>query len=97
MGWNYPPGVTGNEYAIAGADSEWEEQHWCEQCLTTTVWAIERYGSEAWATCVGCDASVEADLDPDDGRLYFDWEDDPGYSEQELAEILADRAESEAA
>jgi hypothetical protein len=23
---NYPPGVTGNEYAIAGPDSDWEEK-----------------------------------------------------------------------
>ena len=24
FGWNYPPGVTGNEYAIAGADYEYD-------------------------------------------------------------------------
>ena len=25
---NYPPGVTGNEYEIAGPDKEWEDEHW---------------------------------------------------------------------
>lgn len=26
---NYPPGVTGNEYEIAGPDNEWEEEFEC--------------------------------------------------------------------
>lgn len=26
---NYPPGVTGNEFAIAGPDREWEEEFKC--------------------------------------------------------------------
>lgn len=26
---NYPPGVTGNEYEIAGPDHEWEEEFQC--------------------------------------------------------------------
>ena len=26
FGWNYPPGVTGNEYEIAGPDNEGEEK-----------------------------------------------------------------------
>lgn len=26
---NYPPGVTGNEFAIAGPDKEWEEEFQC--------------------------------------------------------------------
>jgi hypothetical protein len=29
-GWNLPPGVTGNEYAIAGPDREWTEEVECE-------------------------------------------------------------------
>jgi hypothetical protein len=26
FGWDYPPGVTGNEYQIAGPSREWEEK-----------------------------------------------------------------------
>lgn len=29
---NYPPGVTGNEYAIGGAQSEWEADATCPHC-----------------------------------------------------------------
>lgn len=32
MASNYPPGVTGNEYAIGGAESEWEEIRECPSC-----------------------------------------------------------------
>lgn len=28
----YPPGVTGNEYAISGAEREWEEIRECPHC-----------------------------------------------------------------
>ena len=38
---NYPPGVTGNEYQIAGPDSEWEETHYCEKCEKDTVFSCE--------------------------------------------------------
>jgi hypothetical protein len=31
---NYPPGVTGNEYEIAGPDREWEEEDW--ECTNQT-------------------------------------------------------------
>lgn len=29
---NYPPGVTGNEYQISGAEREWEETRECPHC-----------------------------------------------------------------
>lgn len=29
---NYPPGVTGNEYAIGGAEREWEAIAECPHC-----------------------------------------------------------------
>lgn len=29
---NYPPGVTGNEYQIGGAQREWEETRECPHC-----------------------------------------------------------------
>lgn len=33
MASNYPPGVTGREYAIGGAEREWEEIRECPHCL----------------------------------------------------------------
>jgi len=34
MASNYPPGVTGNEYAIGGPQREWEEEAHCPVCGT---------------------------------------------------------------
>ena len=36
---NYPPGVTGNEYEIAGPDSEWEDTNYCEKCEKDTLFS----------------------------------------------------------
>lgn len=32
---NYPPGVTGNEFEIAGPDKEWEIERECPVCAET--------------------------------------------------------------
>ena len=37
FGWNYPPGVTGNEYAIAGADYEKEVKGGCRLCTKSSL------------------------------------------------------------
>lgn len=48
-GWNLPPGVTGQEYEIAGADREWDAPAYCGQgCGGTVTFHMESYGAEYW-------------------------------------------------
>ena len=46
---NYPPGVTGREYAIAGPDYERESDTPCPRC---GQWTLEQgYGADRWLVC----------------------------------------------
>lgn len=61
MASNYPPGVTGNEYAIAGPDYEKELDIPCPACGAEAV--IEQgYQGDRWMFCLECDQTF--DLDP---------------------------------
>ena len=63
FGWNYPQGVSGNEYAISGADYEKESTEPCPRCACNlpdcpehTLLLIEQgYHGERWLTCPQCD------------------------------------------
>lgn len=67
FGWDYPPGVTGNEYEIAGPDHEWEAERWCSNCQASTTHTCQSYGGEAWASCEVCDQTEEIEMvGPDD-------------------------------
>ena len=52
---NYPPGVTGNEYQIAGADYERDVCHNCATCHATQDGTEQGYGDERWFICSVCD------------------------------------------
>lgn len=70
MSGYYPDGVTGNEYAIAGADREWEDDRdvYCnnEECpdlekdIVVSVY-LQSYGSNEWGlwTCPTCNKEWE--------------------------------------
>jgi peptide subunit release factor 1 (eRF1) len=62
FGWNYPPGVTGNEFKIVGADYEREVGGRCPECgLRGTL--IERgFQGSAWMTCSEC--GMEKAIEP---------------------------------
>ena len=77
MASNYPPGVTGNEYAISGAEREWEAIAECPRCETIGYMPHEfhrEFGTRAFCTNESCcpmnkegfeiDTSVE--FEPDD-------------------------------
>lgn len=67
MSWsNYPPGVTGGEYEIAGADDEWEEERDCEACGKRTTWYRARYRHETWGTCTECGLSQDFSQEEED-------------------------------
>ena len=44
---NYPPGVTGNEYEIAGLDDAVEEHYFCPRCHTQVSGWREFYGGQS--------------------------------------------------
>ena len=79
FGWDYPPGVTGNEYEIAGADYStesdtpcpYEPQRGIEDSLPCGEPTMEEgYQGKRW---LACDEGHTTDLEPkedDPDRLY---------------------------
>ena len=77
---NYPPGVTGNEYAIAGPDGDGiEVDIECPECGTEFTGTISTYKStasyEEGTVCPKCGNALD-DLDAS-GHLEPDYEPDP--------------------
>ena len=70
FGWSYPPGVTGNEYDIAGPDSEWEEELYCEKCEKTRLFTCESFQKERSGRCSECDNDIYLGSDTD----YIDYD-----------------------
>ena len=68
---NYPPGVTGNEYEIAGPDDEWESEHYCEKCEKTTTFRCESFRKQRSGICSECES--ELDLGHADDDIDWDW------------------------
>ena len=68
---NYPDGVTGNEYEIAGPDDEWEDTHYCEKCQKDTLFSCESFRGQRSGICDKCGSDV--DLGHRDDNI--DWED----------------------
>ena len=61
FGWDYPPGVTGGEYEIAGPDYEKEfVEYPCPEC--GEVLMEQGYKQDAWIFCPDCD--YQTDLEP---------------------------------
>ena len=48
---NYPPGVTGREYAIAGADYEIDATETCELTGEEEEGVEQGYGYDRWFVC----------------------------------------------
>ena len=55
FGWDYPPGVTGNEYAIAGPDYDQEKEGVCPKCGDTGCLSEQGYRGQRWVVCCSCD------------------------------------------
>ena len=73
MASNYPPGVTGNEYAIGGATREWEAIAECPHCEWIGYMPHEfhiEFGVRAWCSnpdnphCIGNREGFE--IEPDE-------------------------------
>ena len=72
---NYPPGVSGNEYAIAGASWTGTLDVECEDCGYEGDADAEGYGWERWAFCPECDVTIDLPDDEYDPPEYEpgDW------------------------
>ena len=70
MAGNYPDGVTGNEYEIAGPDSEWEEELYCAKCEKTTTFSCESFRKQRSGICSECESDIDLGHVDDD----IDWE-----------------------
>lgn len=68
MSSNYPPGVSGREYQISGAEREWEEKRWCHSCDRETDWWMEAYQGAIHGECENFDTCGG----------FLDFEDDYG-------------------
>ncbi len=67
---NYPPGVTGNEIEIAGADWENETDKECPKCGEPGLW-MQGYRGMQWESCGACDYVGDKepiDVDEEDYR-----------------------------
>ena len=56
----YPDNVTGREFEIAGPDFEYEEEQFCADCQQETVWTVQGYDGQMWASCA-CGRRIDAD------------------------------------
>jgi hypothetical protein len=68
MSSNYPPGVTGNEYAIAGPDKEWVAWRHCPTCGWEGEADHQAYEGDAWWHCPDPIPAHEAQPLPVTGR-----------------------------
>ena len=81
MANNFPPGVTGNEYAIAGPDYEKESDVPCSQCDNVPSMVEQGFQGNRWLVC---DNGHTTELEPPDPG------DDPDrrYDEERDREML---------
>ncbi len=56
---NYPPGVSGNEYEIAGPDWEQDSTEYCEQCRDDQPGMFQGYRDLVWFICYECGEITE--------------------------------------
>ena len=83
FGWDYPPGVTGNEFAIAGPDFEEESDLPCPQCGAPTMKLGYRH--DRWLVC-NSEHAHTTDLEPlDEGP-----DPDRAYDEERDRQILGE-------
>ncbi len=74
---NYPPGVTGNEFQIAGPDYEREIDGECSECGQSKCLAELGYRSDRWLQCSACNRVEDLppfEPDPDEHRDREEWD-----------------------
>ena len=70
MSNNYPPGITGSEFAIAGPDYERESDELCPACGSERTLELG-YRSDRWLYCEDCQIEVGLEIPgPDPDRAH---------------------------
>ena len=59
---NYPPGVTGNEFEIAGPDYEQEIEGYCPGCGKSDCLMEQGYQGQRWRNCSECDYEEDIEV-----------------------------------
>jgi hypothetical protein len=68
---NYPPGVSGNEYEIAGPDYQEELPHKeCPECGVTGSLMQEGYRHSHWVFCIENKCNYREDVPTEKGEKY---------------------------
>ena len=69
MSSNYPPGVTGSEYEIAGPDYEKHVEGECPKCNMPDTLLEQGYKGSHWQVCASCGYQEDFDpIEPDPDR-----------------------------
>lgn len=69
---SYPPGVTGNEYEIAGPDYEKDVEGWCPDCSENGTLFVRGYRGQLWQVCSACGYQEDLDsIEPDPDKEGF--------------------------
>ena len=76
MSSNYPPGVTGQEYEIAGPDTETESREYCQWCASPQDGYTMTYSYQRWFSCLTCDQQTDMENLPEPEYLQHAGEDD---------------------
>lgn len=64
FGWDYPPGVTGNEFEISGPAETWEDQRECPHCGELREHDMQSHPDRGvWGECITCGTVTEFDDD----------------------------------
>lgn len=58
---NYPPGVTGGEYEVAGPDAEEEQERFCRHCEEVQPGMLQMYRRRVWWVCDECGMGDDVD------------------------------------
>ena len=74
---SYSPGVTGNEYRIAGPDYEQEYPGYCPECGVPDRMLEYGFRREAWIDCGAC--HMQLDMDPEDRPDFSEPPEMEGY------------------
>ena len=76
MSGDTPPGVSGNELAIAGPDTEVESHEYCTFCASPQDGFTMKYQYSRWFECSTCDETTDMESLPEPEYLQHAGEED---------------------
>ena len=86
---NYPPGVTGSEYEIAGPDTEVESREYCKWCASPQDGYTMTYRYERWFDCESCGETTDMESVPEELEIPDPRFDEDGSNLSAVADYYA--------